>query len=204
MDNLPGWVIPAVIAALLLLLLLIVLGAVIGGRKRRENQERDRRRAAELREKAEHEHLGAQERELQARESSLEADRAKLEAEGEQKLAQEQERDARQAREGVDDRLREADELDPDSSRSRGTATGTSAGGTSSEHRGHRADSSEQDDDGSGARERLDAYTPGERRHEDGRLDAYSRDDAAAETDGRTQTDGHRDQGGTGDGAHRA
>lgn len=130
MDNLPGWVIPAIIIAVIVILLLIILGVVAGKRRRAAQQEADRKRAAELREQAEREKVDVQERELKARESSLQADKARLEAERQQQAARDQEREAQEAREGLDGRLREADELDPEGARDRhdGAGAGAAAG----------------------------------------------------------------------------
>lgn len=211
MDNLPGWVIPAIVIAVIVLLLLIVLGAVSSSKRRKVQEENDRRRAAEIREEAQNDRLGVEERELQARESALEADKARLEAERKQQLAQEHRSSAQEARHDIDSRLREADELDPDTDPSRRDdgrrdATRRDAAGTAGaagtvrdrdhdgvddrhEHDGHRDHGVDHENrhDHDGDRHRLDLDHDG--RDDLGRHERDARTDGDAQSFGRAHAD---------------
>lgn len=151
MSDIPILLIIVLVVVVILVIVLAVVLGLLGARKRREAQQAaDRQRAAELRDEARAQEKAVQDRDLAARETELEADRARLEAERKAKEAEqeqiaaerrraeaeEQRAAVEKDRSSVQERLAEADRLDPDTPdpgtpdpEQRGTA-GTSGAGT--------------------------------------------------------------------------
>jgi FtsZ-interacting cell division protein ZipA len=152
-----------IVIALVVVALLAVV-AVMANRKKRE---RNRAQAAELREKALHESTDVQKREALAREteakaaaSRAEADRKAAEAERLEAEAHQRAQAAGQRREEHQERLRQADDLDPDVKHAAPT-TAPSEGGR---HAGATADETSQAgyaQDGNGAHATDDTSTSG-------------------------------------------
>lgn len=93
-----------------------IAGAIaLRHRQASRRDEANRVRAAELREEAARQQEEREESQLQAREADLEAERARLEAERARDRAAEAQRNALHDDAIVEDRVREADRLDPDS-----------------------------------------------------------------------------------------
>ena len=119
-----------IVAVLVVLVLLAVLGA-LARRRRATRQEQARARAEEIRREAATQQPAVKEAELEAEQRRVDAERADL-------AARKAEREASQTRAQREDRLREADRIDPDvKHRSRGyrptepeTAQGTAPGTT--------------------------------------------------------------------------
>lgn len=107
-----------IIVAVVVLLVVLAIAGVFGKKKKTEH---DRSRAQELREQAAAQSTGVQQHEAQARETEAEAKAARAEAERRAAEAQRLEAEAADKRstaagyrEERDERLRQADELDPD------------------------------------------------------------------------------------------
>ena len=105
----------------LLILLIVAVIAVIAfvamGASRRKNEQRleeDRARAQDLRNDAAAQGAAVRDSDLEAREAALEADRARLEAEKAQTRAAEAQQGVQVEEARQEDRLREADRVDPD------------------------------------------------------------------------------------------
>lgn len=117
MNNLPSWVIPVLIVVAVLVVIAIIVGIAAAARaskkKKERQQEADRARAAELRQQAERDRLKVEEQELSAREAQLQADRTRHQARQEEQAAAQRTEEARASRSQVDERLAEADRLDP-------------------------------------------------------------------------------------------
>jgi flagellar biosynthesis/type III secretory pathway M-ring protein FliF/YscJ len=127
-DSTIMWIVVAVVGAVLLALLVwfLVRTSRTAKAKRREA---DQAKAAELRRDAERERIAVQEREAsaekldaEARLQQAEADRKAAEAARLQQEAQDRDAMVGESRADVDERLRRADELDPEH---RATTTGT-------------------------------------------------------------------------------
>lgn len=123
MYNLPSWVIPVLIVVAVLIVIAIIVGIALAARaskkKKERQQEADRARAAELRQQAERDRLQVEEQELSAREAQLQADRTRHQARQEEQAAAQRTEEARASRSQVDERLAEADRLDPAGARDR-------------------------------------------------------------------------------------
>lgn len=100
------WIIFVVVA-------LVVVGLVVFfGRQRKLKA--DRRRAVEMRQESETDELGAREGEAKAARAEADAQQAEVDAERLRREARDGQADARTVREASQERVREADELDPD------------------------------------------------------------------------------------------
>lgn len=104
------WLIVAIVAVL------AVLGLLAWMAKRRKAQqlEQDRIRAQEIRHEAATKTTDVRDSSLQAREAELQAERARLEAEKAERRAAEAQQGAAVEEAQYEDRLREADRVDPD------------------------------------------------------------------------------------------
>ncbi len=100
------WIIVAIV------IIAVIVAVVVYGR--RAKNAANRKRAADLREKARADALGAHERSAEAARAAADAARAESEAERLHKEASEKQRAAERANEVSQDRLRRAEELDPD------------------------------------------------------------------------------------------
>jgi uncharacterized protein HemX len=101
------WIIIIIVVAL------VIVGLVVFfGRKRKLKT--DRRRAVEMRQEAETNELSAREGEAKAARAEADARQAEVDAERLRREARDAQEDARTVREGSQERVREADELDPD------------------------------------------------------------------------------------------
>lgn len=100
------WIIVAVVVALLIL-------GVLAAMMNKKKKERHQARATELRHDAATRTPAVEEADVRAREAQVEADRARYEAERAQARAQEAEQARSMEEAGMEDRLREADRLDP-------------------------------------------------------------------------------------------
>lgn len=132
-DSIWPWIILAVIVIVVLALLATVMN--------QRNKERRRAQAAELRNEAAGQARGLHETELRARDAEAEAERKRVEAERAEREAHEASRARAQEQAVHEDRLREADRLDPDvDHRAEKHAAGGPASGS---HRvdGHGTDS---------------------------------------------------------------
>jgi hypothetical protein len=101
------WIIIVIVVALVLVGLVVFFG-----RKRKLNA--DRGRAVEMRQQAETDELGAREGEAKAARAEADAQQAEVDAERLRREARDRQEDARTVREGSQERVREADQLDPD------------------------------------------------------------------------------------------
>ena len=100
------WIVVIVVA-------LVIVGLVVFlGRKRKLNA--DRHRAGEIRKQAETDELGAREGEAKAARAEKDAQQAEVDAKRLRREAREGQEDARTVREGSQERVRKADEMDPD------------------------------------------------------------------------------------------
>lgn len=105
-DSIWPWIVLAVIVIAVVALLALVM-------KQRTNQVH-RARAAELRNEAAGQAGGLQESELRARDAQAEAERKRVEAERAEREAAEAQQAQAQEQATYEDRVREADRLDPD------------------------------------------------------------------------------------------
>ena len=101
----------------IIVVVIVVALAVVGlvvffGRKRKLNA--DRRQAVEMRQQAETDELGAREGEAKAARAEADAQQAEVDAERLRREARDRQKEARTVREGSQERVREADQLDPD------------------------------------------------------------------------------------------
>lgn len=101
MDTI-GWT----VLVIGIIVILIVIGLIIAARRKRQQQ--DREHATELRAQSQESALDARQREAEAASQQVEAEKTQIDAERLQREAQEM-------RVRADDHLREADEMDPDS-----------------------------------------------------------------------------------------
>jgi len=179
-----------VVAVLVVLLILGLLMSMASKRKRREQEER-RAHAEEIRHDA-HRDSG------QVREAELEAEQRRIEAERAQLRAQEADRTAAQHQAAQEDRIREADRVDPDvdhrssdytpdtraaagGAAAGGTAAGGTAAGTGGTHdtRGTHPTSSEYAEPGASTSDSgydAEHHTEGQRHDPDTVLDRDDRD----------------------------
>lgn len=148
MGDLPAWVVPALVAAIVVIIVLIILSVALGRRKT-QRLEADRARATELREEARAQEFGSRERQIeaqeadaraqeadaQAQEADAEAERAQLQADRRAEDARLRREAADRDRSAVDEKVREAEQIDPDNGPAgrtghagTGTAAGTDAG----------------------------------------------------------------------------
>lgn len=121
MNELSPLTIGLIAAAVVLLVVVIILITKNSGSRKAEQLAADRERAAELRRDIDRERVEVQEQELQAHETELAAERARLDAKKARVDADRLEHAAADQRAGLgdaqthlDDRVREADEIDPD------------------------------------------------------------------------------------------
>lgn len=101
------WIIIVIVVALAIVGLVVFFG-----RKRKLNA--DRSRAVEMRQQAETDELGAREGEAKAARAEADAQQAEVDAERLRREARDRQEEARTVREGSQERVREADQLDPD------------------------------------------------------------------------------------------
>ena len=106
MDTNTVWIIVAVVV-----LVVVVIAAVLLSRRR--NTEIARRRATELRDKAQADELAASQREAEAARAQADAKEAEIAAERLRREAGEHENTASEARARAAEQARKADELDP-------------------------------------------------------------------------------------------
>jgi flagellar biosynthesis/type III secretory pathway M-ring protein FliF/YscJ len=100
------WIVVVIVVAL------VIVGLVVfSGRKRKLKA--DRRRAAEMRQQAETDELGAREGEAKAARAEADAQQAEVDTERLRREARDRQEEAQTVREGSQERVREADELDP-------------------------------------------------------------------------------------------
>jgi len=103
-----------IVVAIALIAIIAFVAIRASGRKKQERLEADRARAQELRTDAATQGATVQDSDLQARQAALEADRVRLEAEKAKARALEAQQGAQVEQARQEDRLREADRLDPD------------------------------------------------------------------------------------------
>jgi flagellar biosynthesis/type III secretory pathway M-ring protein FliF/YscJ len=101
------WIIIVIVVALVIVGLVVFFG-------RKGKLKADRRRAGAMREKAETDELGARESEAKAARAEADAQQAEVDAERLRREAREGQEEARTVREASQERVREADDLDPD------------------------------------------------------------------------------------------
>ena len=101
------WIVVAVVV-------IAIVAAVVMTISRRRRLEQDRHRATELREEAKAHTGQVQHSDLEAREAEVEAERARLQAEQAEARANEARRDNLHDEARVEDHVREADHVDPD------------------------------------------------------------------------------------------
>lgn len=136
------WIVVAVV------IIAVIVAVVVYGR--RAKNAANRKRAADLREKARADALGAHERSAEAARAAADAARAESEAERLHREAADKQKAAERANEVSQDRLRRAEELDPDAgnrsdpdsagSRRTGTTTAAVGSGRRPRRRGGRLD----------------------------------------------------------------
>lgn len=103
-----------IVVAVVVVLALVALAVALAKRRRRRDEEHRRLRAAELRTEADQHGRVLPEAELEAREQRLEAERLRVEAERARERAEEAETGYLQQAAQREDRLREAERIDPD------------------------------------------------------------------------------------------
>lgn len=103
-----------IIVAVVVVVALVALLAGLLSRKRKRDEEHRRLRAAELRSEADQHGRSLPDAEIEAREKRLEAERLRVEAERAQERAAEAETGYLQQAAQREDRLREAERIDPD------------------------------------------------------------------------------------------
>ena len=81
MNDLPIWVIALIAVAIIAIIAIIIVVARNSSGRKEEQLMEDRARATEIRQEADRDRVGLQERELRAHETELEAERARLAAE---------------------------------------------------------------------------------------------------------------------------
>lgn len=137
------WIVIAVVVALLLLAV-VAIGArksKEAGRRRRHEQElRDREKATVLRDEARDAAVTAQKTEAGAAVARADADEARLEAERLERHAVDLENEAAEVQGAADDRLAEADRLDPDVANDRETGRRTGEPVVADQQRGTSTD----------------------------------------------------------------
>lgn len=103
-----------IVVGVAVLLALVALALMLSRKAKAKKQERQRRHATELRNEAQHHAQGLPDAELRAQEERVKAEKLRLEAERAQERAQEAETGYLQQAATHEDKLREADRVDPD------------------------------------------------------------------------------------------
>lgn len=101
------------IIVVIAVVLAVAVAAIILSRKRKAVANRNK--AAEIREQAQAQELAAMEREAKAARAEADAKQAEVEAERLRRAAVERQHEAESTRAGLQEQLRKADKLDPDS-----------------------------------------------------------------------------------------